>query len=327
MEAPQAVLQWDRGVMGAECDRAANVRADVEAYLGRTVFTAEGSLIVRVRLTRVEDNGRMRVVARVTQETSDGRAWGEREVEGGASCESLDEPLTLVVALLVDAPAEPPTQPAASELTPPPAERPTPRAPTASEPPPSDTGEIETAPSLEQATAPPGHVALLAFGWLSMGILPSAAAGAGMVASFKPRGFWGLGFEVGGLLPQRLALGSGTLETSLVMLSATLCPLQGTGDQMWWSACGNLGAARLHARSRHVLEARARSDWFAVPGVAVRGGRVLGRHLLLSAGLEALFPVSPDYYVYRSPEGEKQLAFEPSRLTITAQLGVGWLLE
>jgi hypothetical protein len=325
MEAPQAVLQWDRGALEAECERAATVQADVEAYLGRAVFTADGSLVVRVRLARVEDNGRVRVVARVTQETSDGRAWGEREVEGGASCESLDEPLTLVVALLVDAPTPPPTDPAPSEVAAPPAERPTPRAPAAPEP--SDTGEIETAPGLEHATASPGHVALLAFGWLSMGILPSAAGGAGVLASIKPRGFWGLGLEAGGLLPQRLALGSGTLETSLLMLSGNVCPLQGVADGLWWSACGSLGAARLHARSRQVLEARTRSDWFAVPGVAVRGGRVMGRHLLLSAGLEALFPVSPDYYVYRSPEGEKQLAFEPSRLMITAQLGLGWLLE
>ena len=325
MDAPLSVLQWDRGALEAQCDRAATVRAGVEAYLGRSVFGAEGPLVVRVRLSRVEENGRARVVAKVTQETSDGRAWGEREVVGDSSCASLDEPLTLVVALLVDAPT-PAAEPAPIEITPPPAERSTPRKPAEDEPQAEDTGPIETAPSLEHVKAP-GHVVLLALGLLSMGVLPSPAAGGGVLASVKPRGFWGLGVEAGAWLPQRMALGSGSLETSLLMVSGSVCPLQGLSDGVWWSACGSFGAARLHARSRHVLEAKSRSDWFALPGATARGGWLVGRGVLVSAGLEALFPVSPDYYVYRSPAGEKQLAFEPSQLMITAELGVGVLLD
>src|SRR6185369_8188261 len=99
------------------------------------------------------------------------RAWGEREVVGDSSCASLDEPLTLVVALLVDAPARA-AEPAPSEVTPPPAERPAPPKAADDEPPAEDTGPIETAPSLEHVTAP-GHVVLLALGLLSMGVLPS----------------------------------------------------------------------------------------------------------------------------------------------------------
>ena len=76
-----------------------------------------------------------------------------------------------------------------------------------------------------------------------------------------------------------------------------------------------------------MLEAHSRSDWFALPGAAARGGWLVGHRVLVSAGLEALFPVSPDYYVYRSPAGEKLLAFEPGQLWITAQLGVGLLLD
>ena len=325
MDAPLSMLQWDRGGLEAACDRAATVRAGVEAYLGRSVFGAEGSLIVRVRLSRVEENGRTHVVAKVTQETSDGRAWGEREVVGDSSCASLDEPLTLVVALLVDAPA-PAAEPARNEVTSAPPKRSAPRTPIEDEPQAEDTGPIETAPSLEHLKAP-GHVVLLALGLLSMGVLPSPAPGVGALASLKPRGFWGLGVEAGAWLPQRMALGSGSLETSLLMVSGSICPLQGLTDGVWWSACGSFGAARLHARSRHVFEARSRSDWFALPGVTARGGWVIGRRVLVGGGLEALFPVSPDRYVYRSPEGEKQLAFAPSQLMITGQVGVGLLLD
>ncbi|HVY25845.1 MAG TPA: hypothetical protein VHB79_04810 [Polyangiaceae bacterium] len=326
MDAPLSVLQWDRGALEAECDRGAIIQAGVEAYLGRTAFGPDGTVVVRVKLARVQENGRTRVVARVTQETSDGQAWGEREVAGDSSCASLDEPLTLVVALLVDAPTPPPP-PVASEPPSASAPPPAPPSPKPEEPADPDGGEIETAPSLEQATTAPQHVVVLAFGLVSLGGLPTTGGGAGLLGSFKPRGFWGLGVEAGAWLPQRLPLGTGSLETSLLVFSGSVCPLQGVSERVWWSACGSLGAGRLHAKSRHLLEARTRSDWFALPGASVRGGRVFGQHVLISAGLEALFPVSPDSYVYRSADGEKQLAFEPSRLMITAQLGVGLLLD
>jgi hypothetical protein len=324
MDAPLSVLQWDRGALEAECDRAATVRAGVEAYLGRSVFGDEGPLLVRVRLSRTKENGRTRVVAKVTQETRDGRAWGEREVVGDASCASLDEPLTLVVALLVDAPAAD-AKPERHEVTPPP-KPPEPSEPAENPPPAPEMRPIETTPGLEHERAP-GHVVLLALGLVSMGGLPSTAVGGGLWASVKPRGFWGLGLEGGAWLPQRIALGSGSLETSLFVVSGSLCPLQGVNEGAWWSACGSIGAARLHARSRHLLGARSRSDWFALPGVTARGGWLVGHGLLVSGGLAALFPVAADYYVYRSPEGEKQLAFEPSALVITAQLGLGLLLD
>jgi hypothetical protein len=128
-------------------------------------------------------------------------------------------------------------------------------------------------------------------------------------------------------LPQRTPLGTGSLETSLFFVSGSICPLQGVENATWWSACGSFGTGRLRARSRDVLEAKTRSDWFALPGASVRGGWLAGHGLLVSAGLEALFPVSPDHYVYRSPEGEKQLALEPSPLMIAAELGVGLIFD
>lgn len=327
MDVPPAVLQWDRGSLQAECERGAIIQAGVEAYLGRPVFGAAGELVVRVSLTAVEDKGGTRVVAKVTQETSDGRAWGERVVNGEGDCASLDEPLTLVVALMVDAPASAP------EATPsappePPAEPESERSSPENEPPASvDEHQIETAPSLEKAVTAPGHMVFLAFGLLSMGVLPSTGGGAGVLASFKPRGFWGLGLEAGALLPQRTPLGTGSLETSLFLVSGSLCPLQGVANATWWSACGQLGTGRLRAQSRDVLGAKTRSDWFALPGASVRGGWLPGRQLLVSVGLEALFPVSPDRYVYRTSDGMKEVALEPSPLMIAAELGVGLLFD
>lgn len=327
MDAPLAALQWDRGVLEAECERGATVKAGVEAYLGRTVFDADAPVVIRVKLARREENGRARVIAKVAQETNDGRTWGEREVEGDASCASLDEPLTLVVALLVDAPTSN-SEPTPSEVIAPPPEPTQSRSSNENETQDREPTEIETAPSLERAQAAPGHVVFLASGLVSMGgVLPSTAAGAGVLASLKPQGFWAVGLEVGVSWPQDIALGSGSLQTSLFTLSGNICPLQGLADQTWWSACGSVGAGRLHAQSVQVVEPQSRSDWFLLPGAAVRGGWLVGGRFLISAGLQALFPVSPDHYVYRTAEGEKVLAFEPTPLMITAQLGVGLLLH
>src|ERR1041384_2221690 len=116
MDASQAVLMWDRGALEIECERGAQVREGVETYVGRKVFGEGGDRVVRVTLSRVSEQGKKRVEARVSQEDTQGRTWGERVVTGDDSCSSLDEQLTLVVALMVDAPepvaaSEPPVPP------------------------------------------------------------------------------------------------------------------------------------------------------------------------------------------------------------------------
>ena len=199
MDAPQAVLEWNRGALEAECERGAAVQAGVETYLGRSVFARDGELVVQVRLSRVEEAGTSRVVANVTQRDATGKVWGERTVAGDSSCASLDEPLTLVVALMVDAPAAPTEEP--------PAETPLPPEPPSRSPaPPSQdgSGAIETAPSLAQAESAPGHAAFMAFGVATMGALPTTGAGGRALLSVKPRGFVGLGTDVMLLAPRRL---------------------------------------------------------------------------------------------------------------------------
>lgn len=315
---PQAILHWDRGALEAECDRATVVRGGVEAYLGRAVFSADGSIIVRVKLQREAGL----VVASVTREGEGGTAAGERTVTGDAGCASLDEPLTLVVALLVDAPA-PPSAAVEPEPQPTPNPAPSPPAPPAVDEP----DEIPTAPSLERASVSPGHAAFLAIGSLAMGGLPSAAVGGGLVVTLKPKGFWGLGVQAEALAPQRKALGAGSLEASLLVVGAGLCPLQGVDGSAWWSACANFNLARLRIESHDLLGGTTRSEWIALPGPSARAAWVVGHGVMIGGGLSAAFPVSPDRYVYRDPEGEQKVAFEPSRLTITANLGVGVLLD
>jgi hypothetical protein len=319
MDATPAVLVWDRGGLEAECERAAFVREGVETYLGRAVFADSGSRIVRVRLSRVDEQGKRHVVARVSQEDEAGHGFGERSVTGDESCASLDEQLTLVVALLVDTPT--PAEPTETPVAPPPEP----------EPPPSQASEssteIVTAPSLQQPPPSPAHFALLAFGAGSAGATPALALGGGLLVSFKPRGFWGLGVEATALGPSSESLEPGRLDVSLVQAAASLCPLQSTDETVWWSACLSIGGARLRARSRGLLDARSDTQWFALPGLSVRAARIVGRRWLVGGGLVAAVPVSPDRYVYRDAEGSRQAAFQLSPLVLTLQVGLGWLVH
>lgn len=336
MDAPQAVLMWDRGALEVDCDRAAAVQAGVEAYLGRSAFAADGEVVVRVSLSRSVDGGAARVVAKVTQEDAGGRALGERIVSE-SSCASLDEPLTLVVALMLDAPVRPEAEqarPSEQEAASPPhagSQSPrekhgesVPGESVAGEP---ETGEIETAPSWEKRPAVPAHATFLGLGVVSLGALPGSATGGRLAASIKPRGFIGLGVDLMLLAPERAPLGTGSLRISLAMASGSVCPLQGLDADIWYSACVGLGVARVGAQSEGLLESKSRSDWIAWPTLGVRGARLVWRQLLIGGGLDAAFPLSPDRYVYRDAAGEKHAAFELSSLVVTANLGVGVLLR
>jgi hypothetical protein len=195
---------------------------------------------------------------------------------------------------MVDSPQAPPTEP---ESQPSPAPKP------ASEPPPpsipaedDQPEEIQTAPNLERALTSPGHAAFLGLGLVSMGALPEPGAGAGLVALIKPRNFWALGVEAELLAPQRQNLGSGRLVASLLLTRASICPLQGRDGGVWWSG-------------------------------SVRAAWVFDERWMLAGGLEAVFPVSPDHYVYRDDEGLRHQAFEMSPLTVTANLGIGVIVE
>jgi hypothetical protein len=189
------------------------------------------------------------------------------------------------------------------------------------------SSEIVTAPSLQQPARAPGHWVVLAFGLASAGATPRLAVGAGLSVSFKPRGFWAVGLEGGVLNRTREQLESGSLEVSMMLAAASLCPLQAAEDDVWWSACATVGAARLHVRSRGLLESRTQSQWFALPGLSVRGARIVGKRWLVGGGVAAAVPVSPDRYIYRDPEGTQKTAFQVSSLILTAQVGFGLILN
>jgi len=318
----QAVLVWDQERLAKACDRSAAVKAGVEAYLGRNVFGPNPSLVIRVRIARAARGNA--TVATVTQEDESGRAWGERSVSG-QDCESLDEPLTLVVALMVDSSSTPAR---ATPEAPDPAKPPRPPAPPA---PPEvvepSSEPIETAPSLQRRTSEPGHWAVFGSAVATMGLLPEAGFGAGLDIRYKPARFWGLSLDGELLAEQRVEVDEGHIAFRLAHAGLGLCPLQGHDSTTWWSACGTFSVAWLRARSTGLLGGRTKNELFSMPGLSVAGAWLPRGWLFFGAGLAGAFPVSTDRYLYRDAGGMPHLAFEPSSFVLTAKVGVGLMIR
>ena len=319
----QAVLIWDQHGSAKACDRSEAVKAGVEAYLGRAVFGAEPSLTIRVRISGL--TGGTPAVATVSQEDGSGKAWGERSVSSN-DCEGLDEPLTLVVALMIDAggaaaeptAAEPTIAEASGSPRPPVTERPL--VSTSNEP-------IETVPSLQHPSYEPGHFAVYASAVATMGLLPHAGFGVALDARAKPSRFWGLSLDAALLAPQQEPVDSGRLEINLAHAGVGLCPLQGKDSATWWSACAKVSVGRLHVRSTGLAGARSKTEWFTMPGLSVAGAWLPRGLLFLGAGLEATFPASADRYFYRDALGTPHLGFQMSPLALTARLSVGLMVR
>ena len=315
MDEAQAQLLWDRGVLEVQCERAQQVREGVEAYLGRTVFAADAELKVRIRLTKPAG----KVVALVTQEDATGQSWGERVVTGEASCQSLDEPLTLVVALMVDRPLSQTAEPAPLPVAPPPPP-----------PPPAEDerpAEISTTPSLDRAPPAPGHLALLVSALGAMGATPAFGFGGSIALTWRPRGFVGLSLDASAVLPRSVSLESGSLRVSLQSLDFGICPLQGTDGTAWWSLCGGAGISRVHVRSRDLLDSKATSQYLAMPGVRARAATVLAGRWLVGGGVAASLPLSANRYTYRDAGGEEHAAFELSSPIVAASAFAGALFR
>ena len=108
---------------------------------------------------------------------------------------------------------------------------------------------------------------------------------------------------------------------------ARLQPVPRRYDRAWWSLCASGRLARVHAKSRGLLEAVESTQLVVMPGLVARAAYVVGKRFLVGGGLQASFPVSPDRYVYRDSLGVGHSAFELSPLLLSANFGVGLIVN
>jgi hypothetical protein len=295
------------------CDRSAELRSSVGAYLGRDAFEDGAPLTIRISVRRASGaSGASAILADVSKLDRDGNVWGVRTVSGGDSCETLDEPLTLVVALMLDSgkvSADPETALKADQpRTPAPAAR-------------RETGTTSSAVNSDQPPTEPGFVLFGAGIGTALGQLPFPNYGARLQVVFKPRRFWGLEISAEELTGASSQLpGSGSIDFRILKGALALCPLESIRDRVWLSGCVGVELAWVGAESRGLLPHRRRTEVVPSPVLRVQLGYDLGRGVLLGSTLAALFPISPNRYTFRDAEGENHLAFQMASPGLAAGL-------
>ena len=294
---PVAVLVWDGGQVRPACDRSAELEQNVATYLGRDAFEANAPLVIRIGLRRSLNDGA--ITADISKIGEDGKVVGVRTVSGGASCETLDDPLTLVVALMLDAPPD--------EPSPPPAPAPEPPAP----PEPSQPDPITSDPVPEDPNQAPGFAVISAGIGSSLGLLPFPNYGPRLQVDLKPRHFWGISISALALLGSHTDLpGSGAIDFRLIQAGAALCPLDTILDRNWFAVCGGLEVAWIEAEGSDLSPHRRKVDWALSPSLQVRAARQLVGPIFLGGTFGVSFPISRNRYVYWDTAGSSQLAFE-----------------
>lgn len=296
---PTAVLVWESGQVNPACNRSDELERNVAAYLGRDAFEASAPITIRVSLRR--GPALPVIVADISKIGEDGKVVGVRSVSGGASCESLDDALTLVVALMLEAPPEEPV-PASAEA-------PVPSAPP--EPAQPEPAANEPALEAEEPPPPPGFLVVSAGVGSALGLLPFPNVGPRLQIDLKPRRFWGIALAGQALLGSRSELpGSGAIGYRLLQTSAALCPADSMSDSGWFSACAGLELAWLEAEGSELAPHRRKTHLLVSPALRLQVAKRVAGPLLLGGSLQVSFPISRNRYTYRDEQGARQLAFE-----------------
>jgi len=294
---PVAVLVWDGGQVTPACDRSAELARNVAAYLGRDAFEADAPLSIRIGLRRGPDDRAL--IADISKVGEDGKVIGVRSVSAGGTCETLDDPLTLVVALMLDAPPE----------EAPPAPAPTAEPPVPPEP--SQPDPLESDPSPEDTNSEPGFALISAGLGSSAGLLPFPNYGPRLQIELKPRRFWGISLSGLALVGSHTDLpGSGSIDFRLIQAGAALCPLDTLRDRNWFALCAGAEIAWIEADGSGLSPHRRRTDWTLSPSLQLQAARQVVGPLLLGGMLGVSFPISRNRYVYRDIDGSSHLAFE-----------------
>lgn len=183
-DAPSARLEVSSPAESG-CIDAPRLASQVEARLGRSAFSDEARLLLKVSLVPRGPRG---WEARLELLNTRGERFGEREiVTESQACHELDSSLVLVTALLVDSPAA--TEAARSESAPPP------ENPAESLPPVTPSAPPEE-PKRALVQQDPLWVETSLGAAVRVGHVPEPFFGGYLAFDVKPPGFIALGVEV-----------------------------------------------------------------------------------------------------------------------------------
>jgi hypothetical protein len=321
--APRARLVWQPGPGTESCVSSQELQQLVEVQLGREVF-ARGETVatatLRVTLETAPKSKGFRALVRAEREAT---TQGEpeppaRELVSESDCRALDEQLTLVVALLVDAEmSRPPPPPVDPEPPPPPPEP---------EPPPQEAqplGPVSAAPGWDAAQKnAPWRFELDLAGAVGIGVLPHVGGGGEFGFLAVPPGLPGLRVRAMVLTSAPAELtADASVGFLLGMGGVALCPEIASSTAVRLTGCLNVDAGVLHAKSQGLEEGQDSTRVVPMLGLAFRGTLKLGGPWLGVASAGVSLPTKVDRYVYRQ-DGSKEEVFQMALLPFLATLGV-----
>jgi hypothetical protein len=301
-------LGWNRMPGAESCIGAGTLARGVEALLGRPAWVAASAADVQIE-GYVEKRAATGWHAHLVVSDAKGVVLGQRDVANEeTACASLDQPLTLMLALILDPrlliSSEPNAAPPLAPIAPP-ARSPVPPI----EPPAPKSDELRGEAQMGVAVAG--------------GILPGVATGLAVNQGLRVGSSW---IEIGGTLfaPRESNVGSGRgASFSLLALTGRFCPfaIQETGFLVL--ACGGVGTGLLVGqgfgfdRSEHL--------WRPVlmASVSLEGSARIAGRFWAGARLGGVLPVLREQFIFHSASSREVEVFRMNPVGGTAEVTLG----
>jgi hypothetical protein len=296
-----------------QCITAEELIHAVQAHIGRNPFTAApAGVVIDVKLERVGQPVRWHAVLHV----GDGRsqAWGEREVlSENEDCRTLDSPLTLILALMVD-----------SELMQPPsAQQPPQVEPLAA--PEESRFEAEPAPPPKASQPPPPWQA--DWDWVvnvERGVLPNLAWGTEMAVLVRPPYVPDFRIFLGGFMPQNQRVSpTASLQFVHARAGLQLCSSLARVGALRTEGCAGVAGGPIRVEGEGLAPARSVTRWLQESTLMARVTLALTRDISVVTRGGLLFPWQTDRFVFSQPDGQVLEAHEVSPFVFDVGIGMG----
>ena len=303
-------LAWVR-LEGAEsCIAAPALAQGVERRLGRKVFVSASDAEITVegtigRAPKVGFRAQLRVTAK------DGTVLGSRDVETrAASCDAIDEKLSLIVSVLIDPDAS--LGPKETPLAAPPA------LPTVIE-----RERVVVVHDEPRPVQRPWRFELTLAVMGTVGLQPGIGVAFAPSVLLTPPHFWGV--RAGGGIAATTstdARGGASADASMAHGSLALCPLATSGGRVEALACGGALIGALRARGIGFDTSTTTSSLVAGPLVVGRASLKIAGPLVASVALDVVVPLAHAEIGYHTASGENAL-FRTAPVAAMAELGIG----
>ncbi len=312
---PSYELAWSGPDEKDGCLGVPGLSRAMNEYLGRSAFVAaNGERILSISMERLPENDYVAKLQLLDRRS--GQLLGERELTSPAPlCASLDEPLSLAVALMIDDEltyAVEPAPPTASTATPQ-------KTPPDREPAP----EEEPSPTATETEEPsePLRVELGAAFATVAGALPEVRPGLALEAELRLPSAWGFLLQGGGFLPATEQL-AGRASAEFGLFHAQLSVCRGTQPSPRWHlglCVGILGLAQT-VRTQGFTEDESKVRFALGTTARLRAHTQMSSRVSARLELAALAPAERDRFVYRL-DGERQELHRMSAIAGVLSLG------